>query len=140
MEAHIVEVPVVLLLHLLEEVGGALGLVNGILPAGVEFDLGQFQRPGDVHHRQVIVAAEHIEQDGVSRELQLRLERIVPGEVEALHAFSTVRVPVEPVMDHQRVLRVGRQKLDVLVDLLGRGLRPHRQRSRTVPQLVDLGQ
>lgn len=43
----------------------------------------------------------------MAAELQLRLEGVEPGEVQAFDAFAAVAVPVETVVDDKSVLGVG---------------------------------
>lgn len=98
-EARIDELPVVLLLHLAEQVGGVLGADDGFHTRIIIIDSRQLQRPRHVEDGEVVVAAEHIDQDGVLVELQLRLERVMPGQRQSLHHLPPITVPIKPVQD-----------------------------------------
>ena len=94
-EGHLAELPIELFLHLLQQVNSVFGFCCGILLSWVEINVRQFEGATEVDDDEVIVAAEHIEEDGVLSELQGLLEGVEPSEENPLNCHSSIGIPVE---------------------------------------------
>ena len=88
-------------LHLSEQEGCYLGSGNCFLARTIKFDFAELHRTCELHHRQVVVAAEYVEADGVTVELQLGLKRVEPTEFKAFDALPSLAIPVESVENYQ---------------------------------------
>lgn len=99
-EAAVDELPVVLFLHFPKKVSSVLRPENALFFEVVVIRGAVLQGTGHIEHCKVVVAAEHIEHDQMLFELELRLEAIVPGELETVHHPPTLAVPVKSIQQH----------------------------------------
>lgn len=107
MEAHLSELSVVLVLHLTDEEGCILSLCHSLFATGIQIYFAEAQCTGKVYDRQIVVAAEDVEENTVLRELQVRLEGVGPSNLHSLYRPTTVGVPIKSFQDDECILGVG---------------------------------
>lgn len=92
---------------IVEVVGGSFGEAKPIFELVDEITHALLGGKMKVQGSQVVETAEQVIMDEGAGPLVLRIERIIPGEIESLHNGSTCSIPVE--MLHNQLDKLGVQ-------------------------------
>ena len=108
--------------HLIEQIICNFGTLHRLFPRIVELLIGQQHCLVEIEYAEVVETAENIKIYIVLHELELRVEWIVPHDLDIINHLTEVLVPVQSLAHDQREPHVHLYGRNVLVDYFDGGL------------------
>lgn len=100
----------------MEEVVGSFGTNHGLFFGAVQFLISQMGGLIEIHDSKIVEAAEDIVMDIILHKLKLRIEGIVPDNLQIVNGQAILFVPVQVLAHQKSVPQVHLKGWNIFVD------------------------